>query len=81
MLFHLFLLGLSSTQPGAYMKGQSATPPRTIQPDQAQNLSKIFPKALSALHDQAYGRFGLAQKSGLFLFSHRQLRIEKTDAF
>jgi hypothetical protein len=33
------------------------------------------------LHDQAYGRFGLAQTSGLFLFSHRQLRIKKTDAF
>ena len=80
MLFYLFLLGLCSTQGGAYTKGQSATPPRTIQPDQAQNLS-IFPKAISALHDQAYGRFGLAQTSGLFLFSHRQLRIKKTDAF
>jgi hypothetical protein len=41
----------------------------------------FFPKAISALHDQAYGRFGLAQTSGLFLFSHRQLRIKKTDAF
>ena len=27
---------------------------------------KIFPKALPALRDQAYGRFGLAQTSGLF---------------
>ena len=42
---------------------------------------KNFTKALSALRDQAYGRFGLAQTSGLFLFSHRQLRIEETDAF
>ena len=67
--FILFLLGLSSTQGGAYTKRQSATPPRTIQPDQA-HFSKNFTKALSALRDQAYGRFGLAQTSGLFFCFH-----------